>query len=97
MTVKANDKYTPNCVEALTVNGLKFRSKNQACFYYSVSWSAVASRMKRGESLETAIIALRARKGLNMLNSSHMALICSKSWGCDESTILAKLTQGRRV
>jgi len=51
--------------------------------------------MKKGASLEEAIRILRSYRGLVLLNPNHMSLICAKSWGCNETTALAKLTQGR--
>jgi len=39
----------------------------------------------------------REAQGLVLLNPHHMNLICAKSWGCNETTTLAKLTQGRRT
>jgi|SaaInl8_150m_RNA_FD_contig_121_51561_length_2101_multi_21_in_0_out_0_5 hypothetical protein len=93
----SNDKYIPKWADSIIVNGIEFQSKNQACYHYGVSWSAVSSRMRKGCNLEEGIRALRKHKGLSMLNPHHLNLICAKSWGCNETTTLAKLTQGRRT
>jgi hypothetical protein len=79
------------------VNGLTFTSRSQACHHYSVSWSSASAKMKKGASLDEAIRILRSHKGLVLLNPHHMNLICAKSWGCNDTTVLARLTQGRRI
>jgi len=82
-------------MDKITVNGLEFRSRSHACHHYGVSWSGASAKMKKGASLEEAIRILRSYRGLVLLNPNHMSLICAKSWGCNETTALAKLTQGR--
>mgnify|MGYP000120116823 CR=1 FL=1 len=84
-------------MDKIIVNGLEFRSRSHACHHYGVSWTGASKRVKAGLTIEEAIRILRSHRGLVLLNPHHMKLICSQSWGCNETTTLAKLTQGRRT